>query len=107
MLNMADCVITFCITLLVTTSSLFLPPVEGPMVAFASGISTAMLSGIGIAMGIMCCMTASALIYRGAMGGKKDGRAGRITTSSCQELRIFNLGKVANSATLAAKVKDG
>ena len=76
MLNMADCVITFCITLLVTTSSLFLPAVEGPMVAFASGVSTAMLSGIGVAMGLMCCMTISALIYRGAMGGKKAGRPG-------------------------------
>ena len=71
-LNLTDCVVTFCITLLVTTSSLFLPPVEGPMMAFAHGVSTAMLSGIGVAMGIMCCMTASALIYRGAMGGKKE-----------------------------------
>ena len=93
MLNLTDCVVTFCITLLVTTSSLFLPPVEGPMKAFAHGISTAMLSGIGVAMGIMCCMTVSALIYRGAMGGKK-------------ELRIFNLGKVTNSSKLAGKVKE-
>ena len=93
MLNLTDCVVTFCITLLVTTSSLFLPPVEGPMKAFAHSISTAMLSGIGAAMFVMCCMTASAVFYRGAMGGKK-------------ELRIFNLGRVANSSKLAAKVKE-
>ena len=72
MLNLTDCVITFCITLMVTTSSMFLPAVEGSMMAFAHGVSTAMLSGIGIAMGIMCIMTASALVYRGAMGGKKE-----------------------------------
>ena len=29
-------------------------------------------SGIGVALGIMVCMTCSALIYRSAMGGKQD-----------------------------------
>ena len=108
MLNLTDCVVTFCITLLVTTSSLFLPPVEGPMKAFAHGISTAMLSGIGGAMFVMCCMTASALFYRGAMGGKKERQTfGSLRPDTeAQELRIFNLGRVANSTKLAAKVKE-
>ena len=48
------------------------------MYAFAAGVSTAMLSGIGVAIGIMVLMTASALFYRSAMGGKKDfGVVGR------------------------------
>ena len=42
------------------------------MYAFATGVSTAMLSGIGVAIGIMVLMTSSALFYRSAMGGKKD-----------------------------------
>ena len=41
------------------------------MYGFASAVSTAMLSGIGVAIGIMIVMTASALFYRSAMGGKK------------------------------------
>ena len=44
------------------------------MYAFASGVSTAMLSGIGVAIGIMVLMTTSALFYRSAMGGKKAAR---------------------------------
>ena len=72
LLNLTDCVITFCITLMVTTSSMFLPAVEGAMIAFAHGVSTAMLSGIFAAIGIMSLMTASALVYRGAMGSKKE-----------------------------------
>jgi len=43
------------------------------MYGFASGVSTAMLSGIFGAISIMVCMTVSALIYRSAMGGQKDG----------------------------------
>ena len=45
---------------------------DSTMYAFASGVSTAMLSGIGVAIGIMVLMTGSALFYRSAMGGKKD-----------------------------------
>ena len=47
---------------------------DSTMYAFATGVSTAMLSGIGVAIGIMVLMTASALFYRSAMGGKKDFR---------------------------------
>ena len=43
------------------------------MYGFASAVSTAMLSGIAVAIGIMIVMTASALFYRSAMGGKKVG----------------------------------
>ena len=43
------------------------------MHGFASAVSTAMLSGIALAIGIMIVMTASALFYRSAMGGKKVG----------------------------------
>ena len=42
------------------------------MYAFASGVTTAMLSGIGVAIGIMVCMTVFALFHRAAMGGKQD-----------------------------------
>ncbi len=45
---------------------------DATMYAFASGITTAMLSGIGIAVGIMVCMTVAALFHRAAMGGKQD-----------------------------------
>lgn len=41
-------------------------------VLYPAGISTAMLSGIGAAVGVMVLMTGSALFYRSAMGGKKD-----------------------------------
>lgn len=42
------------------------------MYGFAAAVSTAMLSGIGGAIVIMILMTACALFYRGAMGGKKE-----------------------------------
>ena len=42
------------------------------MYAFASYITTATLSGIGVAILIMVCMTVAALFHRAAMGGKKD-----------------------------------
>ena len=48
------------------------------MYAFASGVSTAMLSGIGIAVGIMFFMTIMALFYRSAMGGRKDWNIGKL-----------------------------
>jgi len=93
MLNLTDAIISFCVVLLVTTSSLHLPAIEGPMAQFAEAVSTTMLSGIGVALGIMVLMTGSALIYRSALGGKK-------------ELRAFNLGAVPSSDKLAKKVKD-
>ena len=43
------------------------------MYGFATAVSTAMLSGIAVAIGIMIVMTASALFYRSARGGKKVG----------------------------------
>lgn len=92
MLNLSDCIVSFCVTLLVTTASLHLKIVDGPMIVFAEAVSTSMLSGIFAALGIMVLMTSSALIYRSALGGK-------------QELRIFNLGPVTNSKRLAMKVK--
>lgn len=93
LLNVTDCVISFCIVLLVTTSTLYLNKIDSTMYAFASAVSTAMLSGIGVAIGIMVLMTTSALFYRSAMGGKK-------------ELTFFNLGRVATSEELARKVQD-
>ena len=45
------------------------------MYAFASGITTAMLSGIGASLCIMVCMTVAALFHRVAMGGKQDQKA--------------------------------
>ena len=47
------------------------------MYAFASAVLTAMLSGIGVAIGIMVLMTTSALFYRSAMGGKKAAKKSR------------------------------
>ena len=42
------------------------------MYEFASIVTTAMLSGIAVAIGIMVCMTVAALFHRAAMGGKQD-----------------------------------
>ncbi|CAK9077714.1 Ephrin_rec_like domain-containing protein [Durusdinium trenchii] len=92
LLNLTDCTVSFCITLLVTTSSLSLKIVEGPMMVFAEGVSTIMLTGIFCAMGTMCAMTVSALIYRSALGGK-------------QEMSIFNLGHGPSTRKVAAKMK--
>ena len=41
------------------------------MYEFASIVTTAMLSGIGVAIGIMVCMTVAALFHRAAMGGRR------------------------------------
>jgi len=92
MLNLTDCIVSFCIVLLVTTSTLHLNVIDETMYAFASGITTAMLSGIGISVGIMVFMTVAALFHRAAMGGK-------------QELKFFNLGSVPSAEGLAKKVK--
>ena len=93
LLNLTDCIISFCIVLLVTTATLFLQSVGGTMYAFAHAISTAMLGGIGLAVGIMVFMTASALVYRSALGGKK-------------ELQMFNLGRTPTTPELAIKIKE-
>ncbi|CAK9084678.1 unnamed protein product [Durusdinium trenchii] len=63
------------------------------MMQFAEGVSTAMMSGIGLALAFMIAMTGSALIYRSALGGKKD-------------LLVFNLGVVPSSAKLAKRMKE-
>ena len=42
------------------------------MYEFASIVTTAMLTGIAVAICIMVCMTVAALFHRVAMGGKKD-----------------------------------
>lgn len=92
-LNLTDCIVSFGITLLVTASSIHLKIDEGPMMQFAEGVSTAMMSGIGFALAFMIAMTGSALIYRSALGGKKD-------------LLVFNLGVVPSSAKLAKRMKE-
>jgi len=92
MLNLTDCIVSFCIVLLVTTSTLYLNVIDETMYAFASYITTATLSGIGVAILIMVCMTVAALFHRAAMGGKK-------------ELKVFNLGSVPESEELTRKVK--
>ena len=92
MLNLTDCIVSFCIVLLVTTSTLYLNVIDETMYAFASYITTATLSGIGVAILIMVCMTFAALFHRAAMGGKK-------------ELKVFNLGSVPESEELTRKVK--
>ena len=93
MLNLTDCIISFCIVLLVTTATLFLQNVGDTMYAFAHAVSNAMLGGIGLSIAVMCLMTVSALFYRSALGGKK-------------ELQMFNLGRTPKTPELAAKIKD-
>ncbi|CAL1145076.1 unnamed protein product [Cladocopium goreaui] len=93
MLNATDCILSFCIVLLVTCSALYLNKIDETMYGFATAVSTAMLSGIAVAIGIMIVMTASALFYRSAMGGKK-------------ELKFFNLGSTPTSEGLAKKVQE-
>lgn len=92
MLNLTDCTVSFCVTLLVTSASLHVNIVDSTMIQFAEFMSTLMLSGIAAAMGIMCVMTTSALIYRTALGGK-------------QEIFFFNLGTVPSAEKLAPLCK--
>eukprot|EP00434_Breviolum_minutum_P023131 symbB.v1.2.020406.t1/scaffold1660.1/size117119/4 len=92
MLNLTDCTVGFCIVLLVTTSTLYLNVIDETMYEFASIVTTAMLTGIAVAICIMVCMTVAALFHRVAMGGKK-------------ELKFFNLGSVPSSEDLSLKVK--
>eukprot|EP00434_Breviolum_minutum_P042683 symbB.v1.2.038008.t1/scaffold5375.1/size55718/2 len=92
MLNLTDCIVGFCMVLLVTTSTLYLNVVDETMYEFAAIVSTAMLSGIAVAIGIMVFMTVAALFNRVAMGGKK-------------ELKVFSLGSVPSSEDLSKKVK--
>jgi len=54
------------------------------MYEFAAIISTAMLSGIAVAIGIMVFMTVAALFNRVAMGGKKDQKT--INKNCCLKL---------------------
>jgi len=92
MLNFTDCIIGFCMVLLVTTSTLYLNAVDETMYGFAAFVTAAMLSGIFVAFGIMVFMTVAALFNRVAMGGK-------------QELKFFSLGSVPSSEDLSKKVK--
>lgn len=72
LLNLTDCVISFSIVLLVTTATLFLQTVGDTMYAFAHAVSTTMLGGIAMSVGIMMLMTVSALFYRSALGGRRS-----------------------------------
>ena len=63
------------------------------MYGFAAAVSTSMLAFIGLAVAFMATMTASALYFRASLGGK-------------HELRVFNLGKAADTADLAQKTKE-
>ena len=45
------------------------------MYAFASVVTTAMLSGIGASLVMMVFMTVAALFHRVAMGGKQDQKS--------------------------------
>jgi len=92
MLNLTDCIVSFCMVLLVTTSTLYLNVVDETMYQFATIVTTAMLSGIAVAIGIMVFMTVAALFNRVALGGK-------------QELKFFSLGSVPSSDDLSKKVK--
>lgn len=92
LLNVTDAVVSFCIVLLVTTSTLYLKAVVGPMAVFAELISTAMLSLIFVAITLMFVMTGSALFYRSAMGGQK-------------EFAAFNMGSVPASKMIAKEMK--
>ena len=64
------------------------------MYAFASGVTTAMLSGIGVAIGIMVCMTVFALFHRAAMGGKQDQMKNGIWVVICGREHIACHGGV-------------
>ncbi|CAK9078174.1 Potassium channel GORK [Durusdinium trenchii] len=103
MLNLTDAIISFCVVLLVTTSSLHLPAIEGPMAQFAEAVSTTMLSGIGVALGIMVLMTGSALIYRSALGGKKEGLTGwpgGDRMAGCSAAQRWPEGSIDDQSTL-------
>ena len=93
LLNLTDCIISFGIVMLVTTSALFLPSSGNAMHAFAEGVSTTMLICLAISVAMMFVMTVSALFWRSALGGTG-------------EIRFFNLGKTPDCELLAAKIKS-
>ena len=93
LLNLCDCILSFCITMLVVSSALHLQAVQGLMKEFSDFLTTMFMSVLGVIMLLMVGMTCSAVVYRVALGGQK-------------EFAIFNLQKVPSSATLSTQLQS-
>ena len=91
LLNVLDCFIGFCITMLVASNSLYLGGLEGSMKDFADGAGSVIMGMMGAAVSLLFVMTVSALTFRAALGGQ-------------QELIAFNLQRTFLLVLLAFSV---
>jgi len=88
LLNVLDCFIGFCITMLVASNSLYLGGLEGSMKDFADGVGSVIMGMMGAAVTLLFVMTLCALTFRAALGGQ-------------QELIAFNLQRTPAPTLLA------
>ena len=80
------------------------------MYAFASGITTAMLSGIGVSIGIMVFMTVAALFHRVGMGGKQDQKTAnenRVLQLLLETVKHLSFGGIHRGAKPHPRVRTG
>ena len=91
LLNVLDCFIGFCVTMLVASNSLYLGGLEGSMKDFADGAGSVIMGMMGAAVSLLFVMTVSALTFRAALGGQ-------------QELIAFNLQRTFLLVLLAFSV---
>ena len=72
LLNVLDCFIGFCITMLVASNALYLGGLEGSMKDFADGVGSVIMGMMGAAVTLLFVMTVSALTFRAALGGQQE-----------------------------------
>ena len=72
LLNVLDCFIGFCITMLVASNSLYLGGLEGSMKDFADGVGSVIMGMMGAAVTLLFVMTLCALTFRAALGGQQE-----------------------------------
>ncbi|CAE7690883.1 unnamed protein product [Symbiodinium sp. CCMP2592] len=93
LLNVLDCFIGFCITMLVASTSLYLGGLEGSMKDFADGVGSVIMGMMGAAVTLLFVMTVTALTFRAALGGQ-------------QELIAFNLQRTPAPTLVAETVQS-
>ncbi|CAE7346983.1 unnamed protein product [Symbiodinium natans] len=72
LLNVLDCFIGFCITMLVAANSFYLGALEGSMKDFADAAGSVIMGMMGAAVALLFVMTVCALTFRAALGGQKE-----------------------------------
>jgi len=92
LLNVVDCVMSFCVVMLVVASALRIKPMEdSSMEVFASAFSTAFSVMIAACMVSLFLATFCAFIFRSALGGQK-------------ELPILNLTRLPSPDAVSTKL---